>query len=414
MSRGRGVVARARLRFAVGVQPRKRILELARAEGFELVRFAAAERMAEACGAARERLAEGRLDGMEWITGEWLERSSDPERFLAGARTVVLFGLPYHGVDEAPAETGFARGRVARYARGRDYHRVFEKKLRRIAAAIRSEYKAGARATVDYGPLLERPLAAAAGLGWLGKSTMLLAPGLGPWVLLGAMATDLEMPLDGALKKTCGSCTRCIVACPTGALSPEGHVLDSRLCISYHTIENRGPIPRELRAKFGDWIFGCDDCLDSCPVGAGNRSTWPEFAARSSEDARPELAPLLELDEEAFLARFRGRAIMRAKRDGFLRNVCVALGNVGTKADVPALARALDDRSPLVRGHAAWGLGQVAGRHGLGEDVAGALRAALRTEQDPRAREELEAALAETLAGNSGRAGRVGRSGCSA
>ena len=197
---------------------------------------------------------------------------------------------------------------MARYAQGRDYHRVFEKKLRRMARVIREELGGSARPTVDYGPLLERPLAAAAGMGWLGKSTMLLVPGFGPWVMLGAIATDIELVPDEALKKTCGSCTRCIVACPTNAISAEGNVLDSRLCISYHTIENRGPIPRELRSKFGDWIFGCDDCLESCPVGRHNATGAPELAARDDEAARPELAPLLELDDEAFRARVRGPA----------------------------------------------------------------------------------------------------------
>ncbi|MEX1103781.1 MAG: 4Fe-4S double cluster binding domain-containing protein, partial [Dehalococcoidia bacterium] len=176
------------------------------------------------------------------------------------------------------------------------------------------------------------------------------------------IATSLDVEPDVPLRKTCGSCTRCIVACPTGAISPQGDVLDSRLCISYHTIENRGPIPRELRASFGDWIFGCDDCLDACPVGGSNYAAHPDLEPKSLEDARPELAALLDLDEAAFAERFRGRAIMRAKRDGFVRNVCVALGNVGTAADVNAVARALTDRSPLVRGHAAWALGRLAER----------------------------------------------------
>ncbi|MGH2632845.1 MAG: tRNA epoxyqueuosine(34) reductase QueG, partial [Tepidiformaceae bacterium] len=267
---------------------------------------------------------------------------------------------------------------------------------RRIARGIREEFAAGARPTVDYGPLLERPLAATAGMGWLGKSTMLLVPGFGPWVLLGAIATTLELTPDEPLKKTCGSCTRCIVACPTGALSPRGDVLDARLCISYHTIENRGPIPRELRAQFGDWIFGCDACLDACPVGADNEATYPEFVPASSEDARPALAPLLQLDAATFEARFRGRPIMRAKRDGFLRNVCVALGNVGTPPDLPALIAALNDTAPLVRGHAAWAVASLLDR--FPDDSAltqclAALEARLLEEQDFYVQDELRVAL---------------------
>ena len=199
---------------------------------------------------------------------------------------MVLLAIPAHAPDP-PHEGTRTRGRIARYARGRDYHRLFEPKLRGIVRAIREELGAEARATVDYGPLLERPLAARAGLGWLGKSTMLLAPGFGLWVLLGAIATTLAIEPDQPLRKSCGSCTRCIVACPTGAIAADGGVLDSRLCISYHTIESRAPIPRELRGDFGDWIFGCDDCLDSCPVGAANTDSHPDLVSASSDDAFP-------------------------------------------------------------------------------------------------------------------------------
>jgi epoxyqueuosine reductase len=374
---------------------RERIIELARAEGFGLVRFARAELVEAARSTARERRVEGALADMAWMTDEWLCRATDPEAFLAGARTLIVLGVPYHGEEPGAPDDGVSRGRVARYARGRDYHRLFESKLRRMVRAMREELGAEARGTVDYGPLLERPYASLAGLGWLGKSTMLLVPGFGPWVLLGAIATSIEVEPDAPLRKTCGSCTRCIVACPTGAISPEGDVLDARLCISYHTIENRGPIPRELRASFGDWIFGCDDCLDACPVGAENHDTHPDLAPKSVEDARPELAGLLELDEEAFSERFRGRAIMRTKRDGLLRNVCVALGNVGTEADAAALTQALSDGSPLVRGHAAWALGRLAERFpGECARVEATLRRASGGERDAYVLEEIELASA--------------------
>jgi epoxyqueuosine reductase len=374
---------------------RSLLLDIARDEGFELVRIAPAAPQPQVREAALRALEEGRLEGMEWITAAWLTRAADPGAFLAGAQSLLLVALPYRGVDEArpPGADGPSRGRIARYARGRDYHRVFEKKLRRMARRIREELAAGARATVDYGPLLERPLAAAAGLGWQGKSTMLLVPGLGPWVLLGVVATTLDAEPDQPLAKSCGSCTRCAAACPTGALGADGGALDARLCISYHTIENRGPIPLELRPKFGDWIFGCDDCLDSCPVGNRATATHPDFVPKSIEDAHPALAPLLLLDYEAFAARFRGRAIMRAKRDGFLRNVCVALGNVGTADDLSAILRALDDPSPLVRGHAAWAAAAIGVRVGTQKAVGGALEARLAGESDGWVREELEQAL---------------------
>lgn len=391
-------MAGGRLRFAWWMDARARIEELAGEAGFDLVRFAGAETLEGARTAALESRAAGRLAGLHWMTDEWIERATEPAAFLAGANTVVLLAITGHAPDpERPGDR--ARGRVARYARGRDYHRLFESKLRRLARVIREELGAEARATVDYGPLLERPLAARAGLGWLGKSTMLLAPGFGPWVLLGAIATTLPMAPDEPLKKTCGSCTRCIVACPTGAIAPDGGVLDSRLCISYHTIESREPIPRELRAKFGDWIFGCDDCLDSCPVGSGNAASHPDLAPATAADAFPPLAELLELDEAAFRERFRGRAVQRAKRDGFLRNVCVALGNVGKPEDTGALKRALGDGAALVRGHAAWALGEIARRHGGGAEVARALSAQLAIEREAWVREEIEEALFATGAG---------------
>ena len=391
-------MAGARLRFAWGMDARGRIAELAGEAGFDLVRFAEAGTLEGAREAALASREAGRLADLHWMTDEWIERATEPAVFLAGAKTVVLLAINGHAPDpERPG--GRARGRVARYARGRDYHRLFESKLRGLARVIREELGGEARATVDYGPLLERPLAARAGLGWLGKSTMLLAPGFGPWVLLGAIATTLELAPDAPLRKTCGSCTRCIVACPTDAIAPDGGVLDSRLCISYHTIESREPIPRELRVKFGDWIFGCDDCLDSCPVGSGNEASHPDLAPVRPEDAFPPLAELLALDEAGFRERFRGRAVQRATRDGFLRNVCVALGNVGTAEDVGALAGALGDTAALVRGHAAWALGEVARRHGGGSEVEGALAARLVVEEEAWVREEMEAALATVRTG---------------
>ena len=374
------------------MDPRERIRELAGEAGFELVRFADARSLEEPRAAANAALDAGHLAEMGWMTQEWIDRATEPTAFLADARTVVLLAIPAHASDP-PRDGTLARGRVARYARGRDYHRLFESKLRRVVRAIRQDLGGEARATVDYGPLLERPLAARAGLGWLGKSTMLLAPGFGPWVLLGAIATTLVIAPDPPLQKSCGSCTRCIVACPTGAIAPNGGVLDSRLCISYHTIESRAPIPRELRRDFRDWIFGCDECLDSCPVGATNMASHPDLVPPSGDDAFPPLAELLRLDDAAFRARFRGRAIQRATRDGFLRNVCLALGNVGGVDDIEALAEALSDDAALVRGHAAWALGEIAHRHGAGPRICATLDARLSDEAEAWVREELTLAL---------------------
>jgi epoxyqueuosine reductase len=305
--------------------------------------------------------------------------------------------LPYAPGSRPPRDRiPEGHGRIAAYAAGRDYHRVFEKRLRRAARRLREEHGANVRATVDYGPLLERPLARLAGVGWEGKSTMLLAPGYGPWLLLGAVATDLCLEPDGPLRKSCGSCRRCITACPTGALAGDGGTLDARRCISYHTIENRGSIPRDLRASFGAWIFGCDLCLEACPPG------WRSFASTSELEpaanaTAPALAPLLDLTDEQFAERYRGRPILRAKRDGFLRNVCIALGNVGTRADLPVLLAAFDDPAPLVRGHAAWAAARLALRLGV-ESASSATHQALTPllqDTSPEVREEARLALAD-------------------
>lgn len=377
---------------------RGRVLALARAEGFVYARVAPAAPLAAARATALARRHEGSLADMAWMTEEWLMRATDPAAFLAGARSVLMVALPARAKDPPLPAGGPPRGRVARYARGRDYHRVFEARLRRLARQIRQEFAADARATVDYGPLLERPLAAAAGMGWLGKSTMLLVPGAGPWVLLGAVATTLALEPDAPLRKSCGNCTRCIVACPTQALDADGTMLDARRCISYHTIENRGPIPRELRPLFGDWVFGCDACLDVCPPGRQAGAPAPEFDPPDLDAAMPVLAELLALDEAAFAERFRGRAILRAKRDGLVRNACVALGNTGTGAELCALIAAMSDRSALVRGHAAWAVGRLAGRDVLRETMREGARAALRErlgeEDDAWVREEVGLALA--------------------
>lgn len=373
---------------------RTAILDACHAEGFDPVRVAPAAVIPASREAALDAAASGRLEGLHWMDRAWLDRATDAGVFLPGAKSVVLVAMPYRPAAPIEEAGGPSRGRIAAYAAGRDYHRLFEPRLRRVARFIRDEFGAGARATVDYGPLLERPLAARAGVGWQGKSTMLLVPGAGPWVMLGAIATTLELEPDRPLRKTCGSCTRCIEACPTGAIDTEGRV-DARLCISYHTIENRGPIPRELRERFGNWVFGCDDCLDVCPPGFKHDRSHPDLEAASLEGVRPELAPLLSLTPEAFAERFRGRAIMRAKRDGLLRNVCVAFGNVGTEADVPSLAAALHDDSALVRGHAAWALGRIALRCGEArETVTEALGGRLEAERDGWCREEMEMALA--------------------
>jgi epoxyqueuosine reductase len=280
-------------------------------------------------------------------------------------------------------------GRVARYARGRDYHKVFTRRLRDLEVRlVRAFPGVRTRPYVDTGPVLEKLWAERAGLGWRGKHTNLVSRARGSWFLLGEILLDVDLEPDPAEADHCGTCTRCITACPTGAITAPYH-LDARRCISYLTIEHRGFLPRELREAVGDRVFGCDDCLEVCP--------WNRFARDAREvDFRPRpqataplLADLVALDEAGFRERFAGTALLRAKREGLARNACVALGNSGDPAAVPVLVRALGDVSPVVRGHAAWALGRFPGAASRE-----ALTAALSRERDPRAREEMERALA--------------------
>ena len=235
----------------------------------------------------------------------------------------------------------------------------------------------------------DRAAAERAGIGFFGKNTNILTPSHGSWVFLGQVVTDLDLEPDVPLAKNCGECVRCIDACPTGAIVAP-YVIDNRRCISFLTIELRGPIPVELRPLMGDWVFGCDICQDVCPVNRdAAQSLEPAFRQRHDFSA-PELIPLLELDDEGFRERFRNSAIKRAKRAGLQRNVCVALGNIGDRRAVPALGRALVEAGPLVRRHAAWALGRIGG-----QEAEMALESARRSEPDGDVLEEIDAALSD-------------------
>lgn len=324
----------------------------------------------DSCRVTEASAPEHAAEFQEWlgngIAGDmhWMERSaekrSDPQRVLAGAKSVVVLAMNYWQGHEMPRPATAATGRVARYAWGDDYHDVIEPKLKQLDAFLRA-HGGTQKCYVDTGPVLERDFAAAAGVGWHGKSTMLVDGKLGIWFFLGVIFTTLELAADRRQPARCGSCTRCIDACPTGAITAP-HQLDARRCISYLTIELKGAIPIELRPLIGERIYGCDDCLDACP--------WNRFAQVSRETAftaRPAMTmPLrdyLALNDEQFRALFRGSPIMRIKRRGFLRNVCVALGNVGTLDDLPALRKAARDPEPLIAEHASWAIAEIQKRH---------------------------------------------------
>lgn len=332
------------------------ILERASALGFDSCRIAAAAPPRHA-NEFRGWLREGAAGEMSWLArGE--EKRCDPAQVLPGVRSVIMVALNYWQ-GEQPVLPEAGQGKIARYAWGEDYHGVMERKLEELDSFLRS-FGGTQKYYVDTGPILERDHAAEAGLGWHGKSTMLIDSKLGTWFFLGEILTTLELPADPPQRERCGSCQRCLTACPTGAIT-EPHRLDARLCISYLTIELKGSIPVHLRPLLGNRIYGCDDCLEACP--------WNRFASVSREAAfaagpavTMRLRDYLALDETAFRTLFRHSPIKRIKRRGFLRNVCVALGNTGDRDDLPALERAAAEPEPLISEHAAWAIEQIQAR----------------------------------------------------
>ena len=256
----------------------------ARACGFDLVGVTSADDFDADREAALERIREGRMDGLPWYTESRVMRGTSPTELLPGARSIICLGLSYLGDDwpdgSSTSSGPTAVGRVARYAWVRDYHRVMKRRMREFVRSVERELGAeiAARWYVDDGPMLDRAAANRAGIGWFGKNTNILTPKFGSWVFLGQVITDLELDPDAPLKKSCGSCVRCIEDCPTGAIVAP-YVVDNARCISYLTIENRGPIPRELRPLMQDWVFGCDICQDVCPV---NRKAQPAGAFNRS------------------------------------------------------------------------------------------------------------------------------------
>ncbi len=302
-------------------------------------------------------LNEGNHADMGWLA-ENPERRTTPKVVFPEAKAVVLLATNYF--QGAGIGRPAAAGRISRYAYGWDYHDILRDRLERLDLLL-SSHGGIQRCYTDTGPVLERDLAARAGLGWQGKSTMLLNETLGTWFFISTILTSLPLPADPPVKHRCGTCSRCITACPTGAIT-EPYKLDARRCIAWLTIENRGPIPPELREAVGDRIFGCDDCLDACP--------WNRFAEATKETAfhmPPELAAmplreLLHLDRPAFNRLFKGSPIKRAKYAGFLRNVAVALGNVGGREDLTALEAAANSPEPLVAEHAAWAVQKINAR----------------------------------------------------
>ena len=289
-------------------------------------------------------------------TMSWMERNNDrrlhPENLLPEARSIIVLGLNYYQPNPE------RRYRIAKYALGDDYHNFMLRRLKRLCRILREEYGGAQRPYVDTGPLLEKPIAASAGLGWQGKSTILIQPKKGTWSFLANIVTTLDLPADTAVKDRCGSCTRCIDVCPTGAITAP-YQLDATQCISYLTIEHDGGIPLKYREAIGDRLYGCEECLDVCPW---NKWATPTVEAKFGLRDLPSLGDLLLWDETTFLERMQGSPLRRLKLHRFKRNICVVLGNVGTEADVPVLKQIAGGADVMVAEHATWALQQIATR----------------------------------------------------
>ncbi len=368
----------------------RRILEeKAREAGFDLVGVGVAEPLRE----GGERLRRWQEAGMSADMGYMqrpVELLANPKKLQKSARSVVSLGVSYYPGDHP--ENAEGGGRVARYAWGRDYHEVIKERLFRLRGELEEALggRIKARGFTDAVPLLERSAAQHAGLGFFGRNSCLINGEVGSFFFIADLIVDLEIEPDPPGTGTCGRCTRCMDRCPTGAIKAPG-VVDARLCISYLTIENRGEIPRGLREQVGDWAFGCDVCQEVCPYNKtkATESRWPEFSAGAGAGPYLEIQEVLGIStNEEFEERFAGTPLTRPGREGLLRNCCVAAGNLGLRSALPMIVRALrEDRSPLVRGHAAWALGEIGG-------AEEALRGAAETEVDPWCREEIELALA--------------------
>ena len=324
------------------------IVQRAQELGFDACRFTSAEPPAHK--AHFERWLQAGCHGEMGYLQRNAHKRVDPRNVLAGARTIITLAVSYFSAGPGP---------IARYARFTDYHDVMGERLKELSGFVNS-FGSNARSLwyVDTGPFLERDLAERAGLGFIGKHTNLISREMGNWLFLSEIITTVEIEPDAAEHNRCGTCTRCITACPTRAITAP-YQLDARRCISYLTIELKGSIPEEFRSAIGNRIYGCDDCVQVCP--------WNRFAregrmmkphARPDLDT-PDLIGLLALDDAGFKRRFAGTPIMRTKRRGLLRNVCVALGNTGDHTALPALKRAAGDKEPLIAEHARWAIEQI-------------------------------------------------------
>ena len=320
---------------------------------------------------------------MAWLADK-TDWRSDPRALWPDVKSIIMLGTSYApATDPMATLTQADTGTISVYARMRDYHDVIKGRLKQVAGFLAKEAGADVKVFVDTAPVMEKPLAAAAGLGWQGKHTVLVSRAHGSWLFLGAIFTAADLPFDTASPDHCGSCTRCLDACPTQAF-PTPYTLDSRRCIAYLTIEHHGPIPTEFRAAMGNRIFGCDDCLAVCPWNRFAHASRDAKLAMRPELAAPKLADLATLDDAAFRRLFAATPVKRTGRNRFIRNVLIAIGNSGDGTLVPQTRALLDDPSAIVRGAAVWALSRL--MHG--SDFAELRAVHLPEEQDETVRAE--------------------------
>jgi epoxyqueuosine reductase len=355
----------------------------ARALGFDCVGVTGPDAIAAAGRYFHEFLDAGAHGDMEWLAAG-PERRTDPRGLWPDVRSVIMLGVNY-GPDEDPLQILEQRGRgaISVYARGDDYHDLIKKRLKALARWLAATSGAEVKVFVDTAAVMEKPLAQAAGLGWQGKHTNLVSREFGSWLFLGAIFTTADLPRDEPDTDHCGSCRACLDICPTAAF-PAPYKLDARRCISYLTIENKGPIPHEFRSAIGNRIYGCDDCLAVCPWNKFAQTGRETKLAAREELRAPDLAELARLDDAGFRARFTKSPVKRIGRDRFIRNVLTAIGNSNDPALAGDAERLLDDASALVRGAAVWALSRLLGR----EEFAAQAARALNSEPDETVRAE--------------------------
>ncbi len=343
----------------------RQVKDLALSSGFDAVGICSADPLEEERARFLDWLNLGYAGSMAYLERE-PERRLNPRQILPSAKSIIVLALNYFP-GESRVDSGNAIGRVAKYARGRDYHKILERRLRLFTATLKEKIETPfeAKSYVDAGPVMERPLARRAGIGFIGKHTLTITRQFGSWVFLSEIITDLDLEPDRPDLRDCGSCTKCIEACPTGAIVNE-YELDARKCISYLTIEHRGEIDPELRHKMGNWVFGCDICQDVCPINHQNAKPAAEddFIQEGNlgnAGLWMDLEELLNIrDDDTFYKKFSGTPVTRAKREGLVRNAAIAAGNSGTAELVPTLKSAAEnDSSEIVKESAVWALNKI-------------------------------------------------------